>query len=173
MKDCKCIHPIKCNRIIKAFLAEILFPIEVSVQMTQDASVDYGCLGDVIEDEEIIIFLPNWKKTNFTKDDGGKYFRQDFIRRCPMGKGFSDVTISILHEVGHAMTKSLLPEDYNREDECDKIEKNNRTYKEINFEYFRMLDETLATNWAIAWLKNAEHRKQAKAFEKEFWACFE
>ena len=173
MKNVKCVHPIKCNRAIKAFLAEILFPIEIALQMNDDTSVDYGVIGDVIEDEEITIFIPNWKRANFLKDDGGKYFRQDFTRRCPMGKGFSDVTISILHEVGHAMTRTLLPEDYNREKECEKVETENHTYKEINFEYFKMLDETLATNWAIAWLRNADHRKKAKAFEKEFWACFE
>ena len=125
------------------------------------------------EDEEVVfINVPKWSSAKYDDDVSGKCFRKDFIERCPLARGFADVTISILHEIGHRMTYDLLPADYDRETEEIKCWIKGESLEETNYFYFKMLDETLATNWAIEWLQNAENRKLAKAFERKFWACF-
>ena len=100
---------------------------------------------------------------------GSKQFRQDITRRSSITKGFANVTLALLHELGHLSTEC--DEDYDRELALAEIKSLPR--EEINFAYFKLPDETAATNWAIEWLQNAENRKLAKAFEKKFFACFE
>lgn len=170
MKNVKCIHPIKVNKIIKAFI-ENFFPefMDIEIDWDNNSTINYAVC---VEDDEITIYVPNWKKADFKNDDGGKYFRKDFIKRYASAKGFSDVTIALLHEIGHVMTKGDLPKNYSRYNEYNKINEIENKVERC-FAYFKMLDETLATNWAIKWLENAENRKIAKAFEKKFWACFE
>ena len=170
MKNVKCVHPIKVNRIIKSFV-EDFFPLCVDVELAwdNDSSINYAICAD---EDEVTIYIPNWKKANFKNDNGGKCFRKDFTERCPLGKGFSDITISLLHEIGHAMTNRDLPENYDRASECAKVNRI-KDNSERCFAYFKMLDETLATDWAIKWLQDPEQRKIAKDFEKQFWACFE
>ena len=34
-------------------------------------------------------------------DEEDKAFRKDFVQRCLMARGFANVTLSILHEIGH------------------------------------------------------------------------
>lgn len=175
MKNVKCVHPIKVNRIIKEFLEEVfVFPVNLTIEHENISEVYYAVCGDFNdeEDDEIVVYVPNWKKADYKHDFGGKCFRKDFIERCPNAKGFSDVTISLLHEVGHTMTKSQLPDDYDREKECEKVEKVKGKTAHA-FAYFRMLDEMLATDWAIEWLQHKKNRKIAKQFEKKFWTCFE
>ena len=92
------------------------------------------------------------------KDDDDKAFRANFVMRCPLAKGFADVTISILHEVGHYFTKEYLTLEYYAE--ADNVSSN---------DYFNIEAEYKATQWAIEWLQDAEHRKIAKAFEKEYF----
>jgi hypothetical protein len=79
------------------------------------------------------------------------------------------VTLALLHELGHLSVE--FNEDYDRELALAEIKSLPR--EEINFAYFRLPDETAATDWAIEWLQIAENRKLAKAFEKKFFACFE
>lgn len=94
-------------------------------------------------------------------DKGDKLFRADFIRRCPLARGFANVTISILHEIGHWITQWDVDwEKYWEEAEYMTGEL-----------HFLIEAEWIATNWAIAWLQNPEHRKQAKAFERRFFSC--
>lgn len=173
MKNVKCVHPIKVNRIIREFLEDVIvLPIDIEIESENTSDVYYAVDGDINnEDEEIIVYVPNWRKADYKNDFGGQCFRKDFIERCPMAKGFSDVTISLLHEVGHTMTKGSLPKNYNREKECAKVDEIKDKVAHT-FAYFKMTDEVLATNWAIAWLSDAENRKTAKAFEKKFWTCF-
>lgn len=176
MKNVKCIHPIKANKAIKEFIKTVYNePVDFALSIAKNGSMNYAVWGDVTENEEILIFIPNWRKADFKHDKGGKWFRKDFTERCPLAKGFSDVTISLLHEIGHSMTNYLLAEDYDRKAEFEKLKTacKAKTPKEQTFAYFKMTDENLATNWAIDWLADAEHRKIAKKFEKKFWACFE
>lgn len=91
--------------------------------------------------------------------ESDKAFRKDFVARCPMGRGFANVTLSVLHEIGHFFNKEAF-------DAQDMDEYKNVTEYE---EYFALPCEKVATDWAINWLQNKEHRKVAKAFEKSFF----
>lgn len=93
------------------------------------------------------------------KDESDRLFRKDFVARCPLARGFADVTLSILHEIGH---------HFHREEYifCDYDEYENA----YGVDHFKLPCEMVATDWAIEWLQDPEHRKQAKAFEREyFW----
>lgn len=101
---------------------------------------------------------------------GHKQFAQDFFARCPMGRGFASITITILHEIGHMNAQQDF-EGYNRIEAIREL-KNNFSRETINFEYFKLPDEKAATDWAIEWLSHPENRRKAKEFEKKFFACF-
>lgn len=101
---------------------------------------------------------------------GHKQFAQDFFARCPMGRGFASITITILHEIGHMNAQQDF-EGYNRIEAIREL-KNNFPRETINFEYFKLPDEKAATDWAIEWLSRPENRRKAKEFEKKFFACF-
>ena len=87
-----------------------------------------------------------------------KLFRKNFVQRCPLAQGFSNVTLSLLHELGH---------QFHREEYIffDAVVYNN-TFGEA---YFNLPPEKVATDWAIAWLQVPENRKLAKKFEREFF----
>ena len=101
---------------------------------------------------------------------GHKQFAQDFFARCPMGRGFASITITILHEIGHMNAQQSF-EGYNRIEAIKELIKN-FPRETINFEYFKLPDEKAATDWAIEWLSHPENRRKAKEFEKKFFACF-
>ena len=101
---------------------------------------------------------------------GHKQFAQDFFARCPMGRGFASITITILHEIGHMNAQQDF-EGYSRIEAIREL-KNNFSRETINFEYFKLPDEKAATDWAIEWLSHPENRQKAKEFEKKFFACF-
>lgn len=91
------------------------------------------------------------------KDEEDKLFRKDFITRCPVAKGFADVTLTILHEFGHWFTRSAM--DVTVYD-----------YLVANIEnYYANPYEMLATQWAICWLLCPANRKIAKVFEKNYF----
>ena len=96
---------------------------------------------------------------NFSISDDDRVFRNDFIRRCPLARGFSHVTLSILHEIGHHFRR----EDYIF---SDIVEPEDYT----TAEHILLPYEITATDWAIEWLQDAEHRRVAKQFEKDFSA---
>lgn len=96
----------------------------------------------------------------FENDEDDKLFRKDFIKRCPMARGFANVTLSILHEIGHHFHR----EEY--------IFTDYEVYERANgAEHFKIPCEIVATNWAIEWLQDPFHRKIAKAFEHEFFGA--
>lgn len=99
-----------------------------------------------------------------------RQFAQDFYSRCPMGRGFATVTLTLLHELGHFHAEQEF-DGYDRFEELKRIRKNFPCIQR-NFEYFKLPDEAAATNWAIEWLSYPENRKLAKRFEKKFFACF-
>lgn len=93
------------------------------------------------------------------KDEDDKLFRIDFIQRCPMGRGFADVTLSILHEIGH---------HFHREEYIFMT--NIKEYNEAKgSDHFKFPCEIVATDWAIEWLQDPLHRKVAKEFERDFF----
>ena len=93
-------------------------------------------------------------------DEGDKSFRRDFIKRCPSARGFSNATLTILHECGHWATRSVM-----NIIEYDKAVQKCQTQEE----YMMIPWECLATQWAICWLMCPENRKIAKAFEKNYF----
>lgn len=91
-------------------------------------------------------------------EEGDKLFRIDFVKRCPLARGFANVTISVLHEIGHFFNREMcLDTDW---DAYDAIE---------GEDHFAIPCEVVATDWAIEWLQDADNRKLAKAFEREFF----
>lgn len=122
-------------------------------------------------EEFFIIFYNVDDLYNYTM----KEFRKDFVSRCPMAKGFANVTLTLLHELGHQETNvgvwSVQDRNTAEAKLAERFEKGEINKHQLQIEYFRFPDETLATNWAIEWLKDAEHRKIAKIFEKEFFKC--
>ena len=99
------------------------------------------------------LILPHDLNQNEVED---KMFRADFIKRCPMAQGFANVTLSILHEVGHHFNREVVI--------CaDKLVGDNME------ENLTLPHEVIATDWAINWLQNKENRKTVKKFEKNFF----
>jgi len=88
-------------------------------------------------------------------DETDKMFRKDFIRRYPSARGFANVTLSVLHELGHHFTREIYLN-------ADKVEGDTME------EHLTLPSEVVATDWAIAWLQDPINRKTAKAFEKEY-----
>lgn len=89
-----------------------------------------------------------------------KAFRTNFIERCPLAKGFSNITLTLLHECGHWATRSIM----------DIVEYDKFKDKAYTMElYMNIPWEHLATEWAICWLSSPINRKLAKEFEKYYF----
>jgi len=94
------------------------------------------------------------------RDEADKFFRKDFIERCPLAQGFASITLTLLHECGHWATRSVF-DIYTYEKQYEKIESMEQ--------YVKNPYEMLATQWAICWLQDSINRKHAKAFEKAYF----
>lgn len=95
---------------------------------------------------------------NMDNDEEDIIFRDNFIMRCPIADEFSDITLTLLHECGHWMTKSNFdPEEY--EEQCAEVED--------MYDYINIPCEYIATEWAINWLK--EHSQIAREFEYKYF----
>lgn len=97
---------------------------------------------------------------NYKSDAIDIEFRRDFIARYAPARGFSNTTLSILHEIGHYRTRQEI-------DDWQDYKKRQRV--KTQKEYMMLESERRATDWAIQWLYSAEHRRLAKQFEKEFF----
>lgn len=126
----------------------------------------YAMVGDLGEEEFRIAY-----NVEDLSGKGHQQFTSNFRSRCPLAQGFADITLVLLHELGHFEAFEEI-EGYDRVKAIKELEK---TYPReiINFAYFNLPDETAATEWAIEWLQNVNNRKIAKDFEKKFFACFE
>ena len=91
------------------------------------------------------------------QDEEDKKFRKFFLTLCPLAWEFSDITISILHEIGHHFHRI----EYIT---CDEDEYNNA----FGYDHFKLPCEMIATEWAIKWLQNKDNRAIAKQFNKTF-----
>ncbi len=133
-------------------------------------------------------FVPAQEFCAMTQDEGMEVFRigynfeeiyqeetrmftRYFHSRCSIGKGFANITLILLHELGHFSSQQEF-ENYDRFYEMMKLALL-PSEEECQMGYFNLPDEKSATDWAIEWLSNPENRKKAKAFEKKFFACFE
>ena len=93
-------------------------------------------------------------------DEVDRIFRKDFVTRCPLAKGFSNITITLLHECGHWETRSIMDIIT-----YDKMKNEARGMKE----YIAIPWEHLATEWALCWLSSPYNRKCAKQFERKYF----
>lgn len=112
----------------------------------------------VIGDKQPRLKLP--KDLTAPYDMGDKLFRKSFTERYPMTKGFSTITLALLHECGHWHTRSVV---------------NTSVYTTMveqvitHEEYFNIPYERLATDWAICWLSSPTNRIIAKWFEESYF----
>lgn len=173
-------HPRIAVRAMKEFITnaiddELLYCADIGWSHPQvTIKKDDGFCAYVNEydkDDSIIII-----GYNFSDYMQKSVFYANFIERCPLARGFSKVTLALLHELGHFETYNKIPSNYNREKSVSEIRKKGREENisiwDLNIKYYFFLcDETLATEWAIKWISNPQNRKLAKAFEKKFFAC--
>lgn len=100
------------------------------------------------------------KNIDSFNDDEDIIFRNDFIARCPVANMISDISLTILHECGHWMTKEYFDaEEYVQE--CEEVESME--------EYLLIPCEFQATAWAIAWLNIEENFGKVIQFEKLYF----
>ena len=132
-------------------------------------------------------YIPSFETLRFFYDRSLKkspYYTDEFTRfvhkERSYARGFSGVTLCLLHEAGHYQTvKQFFRENpqYNRGEKVIEIilyaRLQDNPHKEANRLYQQLPDEKAATEWALDWLADAEHRKIAKAFERKFFANYE
>lgn len=97
---------------------------------------------------------------NAPYDDADRRFRRNFVERCPIAQGFSNITLTLLHECGHWATRSIL----------NVVEYEKMVQKAYTQEMYMDIPwEHLATDWAICWLNDPINRKIAKGFERAYF----
>ena len=107
--------------------------------------------------DELRMLIPT--DFNYEPDEDDEAFRIDFTYRYAPANELMDITITILHEIGHYFTRF----DY----DVDEDYRLRRAAADMN-EYLHIPCERLATDWAIAWLHDLEHWAIAKQFEADF-----
>ena len=130
---------------------ELITGIRPVIPATRD---DWAVVG---WDDHIRLTVP----MAFTGSEMDKAFRKDFVSRCPLAQGFADVTISILHEMGHYATR----DNFNADVYGKQVEEAGADMAK----YMAIPYEMLATCWAICWLMDPNNRKEAKNFERNFF----
>lgn len=104
------------------------------------------------------LYLP--QTLDFSPDKDDKEFRKNFIERASLTRGFSYITLALLHEFGHWVTRSVY--DSHAYHKLEAKTENQEQYMAIPW-------EMLATQWAICWLSIPENRKVAKRFEGRYF----
>lgn len=182
MKEKKCIHPRKVHKVMQEFLNtasdlvyydeddEVFYKAFIRLHKGDCFQAD---VADEIENDEVQDIYYNFPEL-FAKSS--KIYRKFWIEKYPMLKGFSDITISLLHELGHLETNDKIRHSFSidqREAAIEDLDNRSLSYKALNHLYFVLPDEKAATEWAFKWLAKKKNRKIAKKFEKEFFKCFE
>lgn len=119
---------------------KLINPLGIKVRYAKDDECENNTWCAWSDDD--IICIPKDKKEYYDKR-----FMKDFKKRFPKVKA-DEITISILHEVGHCMVKP-------NELCANKNPKN----------YFDRFDERVATAWAAEYITT--HKKKIKKFEKK------
>ena len=182
MKEKKCLHPRKAQKIMQEFLNvasdlvyydeddEVYYKTFIQLHKGDCFQAD---VADVIGNDEVQDIYYNFPEL-FAKSS--KIYRKFWTEKYPMLKGFSDITISLLHELGHTETNDRIRPSFSideREATMEDLDNRNLSYKALNHLYFMLPDEKAATEWAVQWLSKGKNRKIAKKFEKKFFALFE
>ena len=172
-----CAHPRKVINLMREFLQSATsLPNKIQMKKSNEgfytlvdgygvkpASDSLLCIG---YDTNSLCNVGEWKIPN-------KEF-SSFINKLSnnLTKGFSNLTLALLHELGHQETKHLIPCTYEIEKMFALAEIDRSTCAIGNQMYFELKDERKATEWAINWLTKAENRRKAKAFEKAFFKAW-
>ena len=109
---------------------------------------------------EMRMYIPS--DLNYKPSENDYEFRRDFVTRYNPAQGFANVTLTILHEVGHFKTQ------YDGNVAITFLQNRKKVFRSQK-EYMLQEDERRATDWAIQWLYDPEHRRLAKQFEKEYF----
>lgn len=173
----KCAQPRKCSKLMKDFLtaaSDLVDEIELGddvLEVKRFVSVHKGRYGfrAYVGAHEVKIEYDFSTMTNI----GVREFRRNIIMRDASMRGFSDVTLSLLHELGHFETEKDVPLGYDRFKAREQYVKwGGKDYRMLNMMYFSLPDEWLATQWAIDWLSEPENRQRAKQFERDFFKAW-
>lgn len=172
----KCVHPRKAKKLMQDFVncASDLFCDDekteiILVKSDYFSAESVDCVADCEELEIYYNFDQIW-------DDGAELFRNYWVKKESILNDFSNITLTLLHELGHLETNDQIRKSFTYEKRHLLYSSINFLYdndEEKNYQYFAMPDETAATEWGINWLKKAENKKIAKEFEKKFLACFQ
>lgn len=131
---------------------------EDKIIVSRDKFANHNCAIDVTEKHPRIKLFKN---LDYKVEPTDIQFRNDFIKRYPPARGFSHITLELLHECGHWATRSVI----NLFEYSKMVGK---TYGSMDA-YMAIPYEHLATDWAICWLCSPHNRKIAKQFEKDFF----
>ena len=176
----KCVHPRKAYNLMKAFLnaaSDLVYTcggeepdkIEIIPRKSDCFSAENV---DTVDNSETLEIYYNF---DGLFDESMKLFRDYWTQKVPMLAEFADITLTLLHELGHLETTDKIRAEFPnemRELFWFAIDSNGGDNDEKNRRYFEMPDERAATEWGIEWLKDAEHQRFAKNFEKNFYSCF-
>lgn len=196
----KCAHPRICQRLMAEFLQDAtsltyevdtrpltitddfklvfgegeVFTVSRTVKMKRINNVNFCAFVDE-DDDEIMEFGYNYKCLADNQHDN---FNRIFYLKNRSFMGFSSLTLTLLHELGHFETADKVPNGYCREVAVKAIhkactdKKGNKDYEKANLMYFSLPDEWLATQWAADWLSDKENRQRAKRFERDFFKAW-
>mgnify|MGYP006908884171 CR=1 FL=1 len=160
---------------MKWFLREIAKEngLDKKISMREDRSFAALIPNDLTQEIDTFYFEYNIDDLLISGADyknGAGYVTANMTWRAPYMRGFSQVTRILLHEFGHQMTCADVLRLYGGAEEMAKFY---RGVRGNQARYVQVPAEWVATQWAIMWLADPEHRKIAKQVEKRFWACFD
>lgn len=185
MKKATLIHPRKLSWAMRDFLDEVIAtqgltkygkPITSKMEYRK-GYMNFGINAWLYYTElhgnpnkVVFIYDPKMLMDSTSRDyrDGLGFVMADMVHRANYMKGFAQVTRILLHEVGHLMTYKKVRETHTDEELSNEYLRSH----DGNKSYARITEEWEATQWAIEWLADPNHRKIARDFEKKFWTCF-
>ena len=174
MKDVELIAP---KRVISKIMKDFIIAVDTSCGANEkrcflsEGSIFCTVIYDNVPLNRVKDFRYNLnqllERGSDYSDQGFGYICANMGKRANYTKGFAQITKILLHEYAHTVTYDQIMELYGEEEIA-------RLYAEAETqeEYLHVPTEWVATQWAINWLKDPEHRKIARDFEKKFWACF-
>lgn len=171
----KCVHPRKAKKLMEDFVnyASDLFCDDEKTEIILRKGYCFSAESvDCVADCEELSIEYNLEQI---WDNGMALFRKFWEERAPILQEFSNITLTLLHELGHLETSDEIRKTFSYKDRHilqEAIDFLYDTEAEKNYYYFKMPDEASATQWGINWLTDTENQKVTKIFEKNFLACF-
>lgn len=164
-----CAHPRRCINLMRKFLADshnlTYHNVKRSIILRKDPC---GGFSTNLTDENTPFIQIFYDLEEHEEDE---IFRNFVISLDSSMQEFANITLSLLHEMGHNIHRNKTF-SYDRNKMLEKNRNEAKSEEELQFNYFRLPDELAATKWAINWLKKSENRLLAKKFEKDFFEAF-